>query len=475
MTLTPNLKLEEIQANRKTWADLMNNNLLLIDAAIGAYFVIQNLQGIWENSHAYTAGQTVVDGETAAVWTCQVDHISVGIPSTFSDDRTANPDFWTVYSSPARARGAWTPLTGYAVNDFVVSGPQYAVCLATHTSSADFSTDVANGYWSILVDLSQVGQQVLPVLSGPSDANKFVATNSGGTGYSIFDRAASLALLGATSYGIALLQASSQTDARSAINAQVAGSYQAAAAYLAAISGLSIVNNTLPYIDNGGSAALAAITAFGRSLIDDADAATGRSTLGLGSAATLTAGTSANNAVQLDGSAKLPAVDGSALTGVWDTGDLKITMRSTAGVGWIKVDDGTIGSSASAATTRANDDTLNLYTLLYNSCSDALCPVSGGRGVSAAADFAANKTLRLTKMLGRALVIAGAGSGLTARTLGDVTGAETHNHGGATGASGTVTPVTGGGGNAAAAGHTHSIPSGDSMQPSTFVNVFIRL
>lgn len=39
-----------------------------------------------------------------------------------------------------------------------------------------------------------------------------------------------------------------------------------------------------------------------------------RSDLGLGSASTLTAGTAASNLVQLDGSSKLPAVDGSALT-----------------------------------------------------------------------------------------------------------------------------------------------------------------
>lgn len=55
------------------------------------------------------------------------------------------------------------------------------------------------------------------------------------------------------------------------------------------------------------------ISTFGATLTDDADAATARTTLGLGSAATLDAGTSANNVVQLDGSAALPAVDGSAL------------------------------------------------------------------------------------------------------------------------------------------------------------------
>jgi hypothetical protein len=48
--------------------------------------------------------------------------------------------------------------------------------------------------------------------------------------------------------------------------------------------------------------------------LSDVTAATARTNLGLGSAATLTAGTSANNLVQLDGSAKLPAVDGSQLT-----------------------------------------------------------------------------------------------------------------------------------------------------------------
>ena len=47
---------------------------------------------------------------------------------------------------------------------------------------------------------------------------------------------------------------------------------------------------------------------------DVASASTSRGNLGLGTAATLTAGTGANNAVQLDGNSKLPAVDGSALT-----------------------------------------------------------------------------------------------------------------------------------------------------------------
>ena len=51
-------------------------------------------------------------------------------------------------------------------------------------------------------------------------------------------------------------------------------------------------------------------------MLDDADASAQRTTLGLGTASTLDVGTSANNIVQLDGSARLPAVDGSQLTGL---------------------------------------------------------------------------------------------------------------------------------------------------------------
>lgn len=112
-------------------------------------------------------------------------------------------------------------------------------------------------------------------------------------------------------------------------------------------------------------------------------------------------------------------------TGAWSTGDGKLTLKTVADATWILVNDGSIGNGASAATTRANADTEALFTLLWTNCADADCPVSGGRGANAAADFAANKRLTVPLTLGRVLGIAGAGGGLTARALGSTTGAET--------------------------------------------------
>lgn len=65
----------------------------------------------------------------------------------------------------------------------------------------------------------------------------------------------------------------------------------------------------------------------------------------LGSAAYLTAGTSANNVVQLNGSAQLPAVDGSLLTGITGSG-LLIAEDSGYGLDNSSVGRGTVGTKA---------------------------------------------------------------------------------------------------------------------------------
>lgn len=108
------------------------------------------------------------------------------------------------------------------------------------------------------------------------------------------------------------------------------------------------------------------------------------------------------------------------------TGDIKPTFKAEADSGWVMLNDGTIGSASSSASTRANADTQPLYELLWNNITDTWCPVIGGRGASAAADFIANKRLTLPRALGRAMAGAGAGSGLTSRPLGAYVGTETH-------------------------------------------------
>lgn len=170
--------------------------------------------------------------------------------------------------------------------------------------------------------------------------------------------------------------------------------------------------------------------------------------------------------------------------------------------GWIYMNNGTIGNASSNATNRANIDTWFLYNALWNSINNTNCPVftSGGvstsRGVSAQADWDANKSIRLPIMLNNAIAsISGSHS------LGSAAGSETttlglanlpdHVHAGPSGVNFIIANTTGSdptanlaNGTPLSSAHIHSVTGSvvgstnspfSILQPTTYSTFMIKL
>ena len=86
------------------------------------------------------------------------------------------------------------------------------------------------------------------------------------------------------------------------------------------------------------------------------------------------------------------------------TGDIKARFDTTTETGWVRLNGNTIGSASSGASERANDDTEDLFLHLWNKLTDTEAAVVGGRGASAAADWAANKRITLPNGQQRPLI-----------------------------------------------------------------------
>ncbi len=121
---------------------------------------------------------------------------------------------------------------------------------------------------------------------------------------------AGLTLTNALALGQGGTGATDAAGGRTALGLVIGTNVQAYDAELAALAGLTSAADKVPYFTGSGSASLADLTSFGRSLIDDADAGTARTTLGLGGMATQAANSVAISGGSITGITDLAVADG---------------------------------------------------------------------------------------------------------------------------------------------------------------------
>jgi hypothetical protein len=200
-------------------------------------------------------GNLTVNGTLTSInsTTVTVDDKNIELASTASPtDSTANGAGLTVKGSTDKTFNWVNTTTAWTSSEYLdlAAGKAYMVDGSVVLSNTTLGSGVVNS------SLTSVGT----ISTGTWNAGT-IAISYGGTG------------------------ATTAANARINLGLQIGVDVQAYDPELAALAGLSSAADKLPYFTGANTAALTTLTSFGRSLIDDADAATARATLGLGTIA----------------------------------------------------------------------------------------------------------------------------------------------------------------------------------------------
>jgi len=175
---TPNFSLPMPDFRMGPWHDLINGMIMSVDALLYTAMSNANVEP-WANDINYPSGVSVIDGDDATVWVCVLPHTSPSAPTTFSEDRIANPDRWTQLLAGFAPRGEWANSTNYFPYDLSYSTAQgiFAICTTKHTSNIAGTIKDDAAFWTFLVDFSTADLSSANLVSYDNSLSGLSGTN----------------------------------------------------------------------------------------------------------------------------------------------------------------------------------------------------------------------------------------------------------------------------------------------------------
>ena len=229
----------------------------------------------------------------------------------------------TTISADLKANSGLVISSGEIALDLDASGISGSLGIADGGTNATSAGDARTNLGLAIGSDVQAHGDILDDLSGLTQAaNKGV----------FFDTGTSAATFDLTAAGRALLDDADAAAQRTTLGLAIGTNVQAANSNLSAIAGLTSAADKLAYFTGSGTAAVADLTSFARTLLDDADASTARSTLGVAIGSNVQA-----YSAQLAAFAALSNTDGNFVVGNGSTFVVEsgATARTSLGLGSI--------------------------------------------------------------------------------------------------------------------------------------------
>lgn len=243
-------------------------------------FVKQDMTNIWAELGDYVAPDS---SKITQGWLVEV------VPRQYWNWIENRQDKMLAYLSQ-KGIPEWDSTTEYIINKSYVQHNNIVYkCIQTGTNK-DPSTQTA--YWKKAFTESNAVSEAVSGLTPAADR------------YVYFTGPTTAATGTITSFARSILDDANASAVRTTIGAQQADTT------LTALSGLATDTNKLPYFTAVDAAAVTDLSAFGRSLIDDADAAAARTTLGLGTISTQDSSSVAITGGSITGITDLAIADG---------------------------------------------------------------------------------------------------------------------------------------------------------------------
>jgi hypothetical protein len=241
---------------------------------------------------------------------------------TCSNNTTITIDSTTINFVKISGSGLGVYYAGFGLNlsgsTFEINDPEL-VAIAGLTSAADSLPYFTGSGTAALTTLTTFGRSLIDdvdsaaarttlglvigtnVQAYDAELAALASTTSAADALPYFTGAGTASTTTLTSFARNLIDDVDAAAARTTLGLVIGTNVQSYDAELAALASTTSAANALPYFTGSGTATTTTLSSFGRNLIDDADATAGRTTLGLGTAATQNTGTSGANVPLLNG------------------------------------------------------------------------------------------------------------------------------------------------------------------------------